>query len=166
MAGKKDKTKEEDPKTNGEVALPEGFESVGPQDGVQTWFRQAVGAVVHGRLMGRFERNKSDQAFYQIKLITPASGIQGKGDDAEMVELEKGGILNVNETKALESLHSLAADDGVYDVHITCLEKVALPNNHTFWRMRIAKKTLKAPTFTPDISGKKAAKHDNDDIPF
>ncbi|KKM78673.1 hypothetical protein LCGC14_1357530, partial [marine sediment metagenome] len=134
-----------------------------------TWWRPKEGAIVHGRLMGRHERNTGKkQAFYQIKLISSASGIQGKGDDAEVVELEKGGILNVNETKALQCLHPLTADDGIYDVFIKVLEKVAIEGGHSFWRMMMKKKTLRAATFVPDISGSKEAVRDTnyDDIPF
>ena len=153
---------------NGIPQAPDGFEDVGAIDGIQTWFRPKVGAVVHGRLMGRHERRSGrKQAFYQVKLISPATGIQGKGDDAEMIEIGKGEILNVNETKTLESLHSLSADDGVYDIHITVLEKITLGNENTFWRMRVQKKVLRAPTFSPDVSGKQESSSlDMSDIPF
>lgn len=159
---------EEEHEENSTPELPEGFETLGPQDGVQTWFRPKVGAVVHGRLLGRYARKTGKkQAFYQIKLISgECEGIQGKGDDAVTAVIGRGEVLNVNETKQLEELRSMAADDGVYDVHLTVLEKVKLENTNTFWRWRIAAKTLRKPTFKPNIAEVEGSSSDDDDLPF
>ena len=152
---------------NGIPELPEGFELVTQADGIQTWYRPKIGKVVFGRLLGRFERKSGRaQAFYQVKLYHPCEGIQGRGDDAEVVELQKGDVLNVNETSALEELHALAASDGIFDVHITPLEKVDLPNGNTFWCMRIGKKTVRAATSIPDVSKAQKGNDEYEDIPF
>lgn len=175
MSKKKKKSKDDEQgvgqPTNGIPELPEGFETVGPVDGIQTWFRPSIGDIVHGRLLGRHERGTGrKQAFYQVRLYAPASGIQGKGDEAELVELAKGDIINVNETKVLQDLRPLTGGDGIYDVHITVLEKVELDSGNTFWRMRIATKTLRKPTFVPAVSKDEPAPASdsiNDDhIPF
>ncbi len=164
--------------------IPEGFDTrVGREQG-DGWLVKGPGAVVSGRIIGRFVmKGRGDdgkqRAFYQIRLNDLAGVYSGtknqsalKGtkkdpDDQDEnldVELTTGMIVNVGEHKALEDLSPYTRDGGVYDVWFRYVSEDKIPNTrHTFWRVKgPVIKTLKPATRRPT----RAAADEGEEIPF
>jgi hypothetical protein len=121
--------------------MPDGFTPLNVS-GQQNWVDKGPGVVVRGILKGRFKRNKigknkKETFFYQIKLtIDNVPAIF----DKEEVSLDKGELVCVDETKALEGLEKLAEDtESVYEVFIKYIEKVPNQNDPgtSFWRTAV-----------------------------
>lgn len=150
---------------------PAGFDTrVGREQG-KGWLTKEAGAVVTGRLLGRFIMKGSTgddgkfRAFYQIQLtgahgvtkdgkVTPLNGTARDPDDrTENVEItfDDGDIINIGEHKALEDLSPYTRDGGTYDVHITYLGEEKIGNTRrTFWACKGPfLKTVKPATRSP-----------------
>jgi len=133
--------------------MPDDFQLVTPMEGTQRWWKQEVGGVVFGRLLGRFPRRDGDGAYYQIRIekyskgeLPPVHAISGKGDNAKTEIVEVGEVINMDERSSIANLAPQAMSDGVFNVLIHCLEKVKISGGRTYWRMTAGTKQLKAPT--------------------
>lgn len=142
-----------DEESNGVFQMPDDFQLVTPMEGEQKWWKPEVGAVVFGRILGRFPRRDGDGAFYQIRVekygkgkMQPVRAITGKGDEAKTITVEAGDIINMDERSSIANLAPQAMSDGIYDVLIHCLEKVKITGNRTYWRMTAGTKQIKAPS--------------------
>jgi hypothetical protein len=126
--------------------MPDGFTPLNVS-GQQNWVAKDNGVVVKGILKGRFKRNKigknkKETFFYQIKCTI--DGVPAIFDKEE-VTLDKGDLVCVDETKALEGLEKLAADtESIYEVYIKYLEKVPNQNDPgtSFWRTAVGYQKL------------------------
>lgn len=146
-----DETAEEE--SNGVFQMPDDYQLVTPMEGEQRWWKPEVGAVVFGRLLGRFPRRDGDGAYYQIRVekfgkgkLPPVRAITGKGDDAKTIEVGIGEVINMDERSSIANLAPQAMSDGVYNVLINCLEKVKISGGRTYWRMTAGIKQVKAPS--------------------
>ena len=133
--------------------MPDDYQLVTPMEGEQKWWKPEEGAVVYGRLLGRFPRRDGDGGYYQIRLekyskgtLPPVRAIMGKGDDAVTVTCEIGDIVNMDERSSIANLAPPAMSDGVFNVLIHCIEKVKISGGRTYWRMTAGTKQLKAPS--------------------
>lgn len=168
--------------------LPAGFDTrVGREQG-EGWLVKAPGAVVCGRLIGRFVMKgmKDDdgnyRAFYQVKLDSRAGIFDGKKkvgpltgtrkDDAkndEDVVFQDGDIVNIGEHKALEDLSPFTRDGGTYDVWFKYLneEKLQGRGNRTFWQLKgPALATIKPATKRPGPEPSLRPDMPESEIPF
>jgi hypothetical protein len=126
------------------------------------WFQPQPGAWLLGRLLGRFEMNDGERAFYQVKVQSASAQMMtGKGDDARSVKVEKGNVVAVDERKALEILRPYAESDGIYSVLIQSVSKDEIKGGKSFWRFVTKCKALKPPT-----SPLRAHKAEIGDVPF
>lgn len=138
-------TNNEETSTNNDeivtMDMPDGFTPLNVS-GQQNWVAKGPGVVVRGILKGRFKRNKigknkKETFFYQVKTtIAEVPAIF----DKEEVFLDKGDLVCVDETKALEGLEKLAADtESMYEVFIKYIEKVPNQNDPgtSFWRTAV-----------------------------
>ena len=175
---KDDKTAEKPSNGNPTPVIPEGFQSIAPLEGAK-WWKPTAGAILYGRLNGRFARRKGG-AYFQIKAgdsaklaqllkkniseIPAVMAVQGSGDDAEVVKVSPGDVVNFDERAAIEILAGYAVSDGVFDVCIHVTEKVKIPGTtHTFWRMTPSVLVVKAPT-RPIVQPTRAT--ESEEIPF
>jgi hypothetical protein len=98
------------------------------------------GAIVMGRLIGRFERRQQNKpgnaGFYQVRLSHAAYGVIGskvKGTQ-EVVLVPPGQLISVDEIQTLKELRKYAQSDGEYDVWIKYVGKERTGTGNTFWR--------------------------------
>ncbi len=137
------------------TSIPSGFDiSVGRAQG-DGWFVKAENAILHGRLLGRYELGSGDDErfFYQVKLSHGCKATTGKGADAKEIDLKEGQIVNIGEHKALEDLKKYADNGGVYDVFIKYGALQKIPSG-TFWPLLDGTprlKQIKAPPAKSDI---------------
>ena len=114
------------------VNAPDGFDVMAGRELADGWAKKEKGNTIQGRLMGRFTMGDEGRAFYQVRLDKPSKAITGKGDETQEVLLEKGKLINVDESKAMEDLRKYATNGGVYDVWI-CYGEKQKTDNGTFW---------------------------------
>ena len=133
--------------------MPSDYQLVTPIEGEQLWWKPEPGAVVSGRILGRFPRkDDTDGAFYQIRVSkfqgqdTGVKAITGKGDAAKTVNVRPGQVINMDERSSLANLRPLAESDGVFDMLLHVLEKTKISGGRTFWRMSCGSKCIKAPS--------------------
>lgn len=169
----------EDTKQQKRDAAPEGFDTnIGRHLG-DGWVIKAEGAVVQGRLLGRFIGTQKDddgvyQAFYQFKLAVPCKATKKEKGSQEVTEvmLQPGQILNVGEHKALEELSPYCRDGGIYDVWFRYgkQEKVA-GTRRTFWtvegpKLKVIKTRQHAPIAAEVKRGEANPSGEDSDVPF
>ena len=150
--------------TNEEV-VPEGFDSITPDK--PSWWNIKTGGTIQGRLMGRFTGRNGP--YYQIRLSAnmEVPSIEGKGEAAIEKILMEGDTVSLGERSGLKILAPYAESDGIFDVFIKALEKVPLDGGQTWWRFKVATRTIKASSHPitavkPEIS----TETDTSDIPF
>lgn len=136
-------------------APPRGFDTAVATRQADGWWATAKGRIVCGRLLGRQEMKRratnKKGAYYVIELYHKAHAVQGRGDEAETVVLDKGKIINVGERTQLEGLRIYADSDGVYDVWIKALGKQDIADGQTMWDFETNIKTIKSPSKMDDI---------------
>jgi hypothetical protein len=147
--------------------MPDDYQLVTPMEGDQLWWKPAEGAVVHGRILGRFERKGGDGgAFYQIKVEklkgrdTLVKAISGKGDEAKTIDVTPGQVINVDERSAIANLAPLAESDGVFNMLLHCHGKVKISGGKTFWRMSCGSKVIKPPSIPLSLSRSQTSRDD------
>ncbi len=154
--------------------VPAGFDTKVGRERGDGWFIKEAGAILHGRLLGRFLGKQQDddgkyQAVYQVKVITPCKAMftDDKKEKHEVM-LEKGQIVNIGEHKALEDLAPYAADGGVYDVWIQYISEDPIPGTkRTFWKVQGPNlKTLRAARRPHQAVVGDRPVEDNSEIPF
>lgn len=134
---------------------PSDFEQVGAEQ--SPFVVKRAGAVVQGRLVGRFMRKKAtgmgSPFFYQIRLTAPCVGTTGsKKKNTQKARIVKAGeLIAIDESEAMKDFADLAEDvqkyQAVYDVWIRFKEKVGLDNGQSFWDIEKRRKTLRAPKY-------------------
>jgi len=164
--------------------IPAGFtERVGRERG-DGWLIKFEGAVVHGRLLGRFQMKQVNddgdyRVYYQVRLMKPAKAQwvdpENKAHREERI-LAIGQILNIDEHTALEDLGPRTRDGGIYDVWWKYIDKSKLPGagNRTFWNVKgpllhVVKSPTRAADPAPSAgpSGEKKGSNIHDgEIPF
>ena len=100
------------------------------------WLRKYAGAIIAGRVIGRFPRLSSkDQWFYQVLLSAEAETV-GKGGVVETAE--PGTLVNMDEVGDLKSLDAAAkAGEPYFWVHFTGKEKQKRDPSKTYWAMEV-----------------------------
>jgi len=145
------------------------------------WLKKDEKAVVSGYLMGRHSwgQGKEKRYYYQLKLTSKATGVSKDADgDPEEVDLDKGDMVNVDETFSLnKDLAPLTDDGGKYEVRLIFgVPERDRKGKPKFWPIKVQSRTIKAPTRTPrdfsealDRKGRKDEDREpgaDDDIPF
>jgi hypothetical protein len=127
------------PVTSKEVSapsdIPSGFDISAGRVMGDGWAKKEKGNIICGRLLGRHAM-EDDRAFYQVELSYPCKAFQGKGDDTQEVTLQKGDVVNIDESKAVQGMRKYIQfmdHGGVYDVWIKYGEKQKLDGGNTFW---------------------------------
>jgi hypothetical protein len=139
---------------------PEGFRRVGSVSNAP-WFLLEEGAVLYGVLENVYERPDERVAkekggmskFFQLKLLQPAMGRKGKGEDAELLEVPMGDVVNLNygpKTKELEKLVPDILAGAEYQVWILVKGKFKLSGAKSMWDMDVQIQQTKAKTASPD----------------
>ncbi len=152
---------------NGSFKIPSNFNLVTPIEGASQWWKPEVGAILYGRLLGRFARKDgTDGAYFQVRVekythanLPPVKAITGKGDEAKTIIVDVGGVVNVDERSAIKPLAGYANSDGVFNALIHVLEKAQISGGRTYWRMEARTEQLKAPT-TPIVQPIRSATDD------
>lgn len=111
-----------------------GWGRVNPEQS-RFYAHKVPGSTYIGELLGRFARNDNPNNFYyQVKLGDAA---QVRNADGEVVDVEEGAIVNIDEMKGLQDLQAVAAKEGTWEVYICFEEKVKIAGSggHTFWRV-------------------------------
>jgi hypothetical protein len=121
----KKKAEEEETGGNGEGKVrkpPAGYRRTTAVDDAP-WVQAQVGNVLNGRLIDRFVMNTSPKrAYYQVELFEPCAVRVGRGDDAEVVQAEKGDVVNLGETFRMTAIKDRIIPEvragAVYDLWI------------------------------------------------
>lgn len=141
------KTKKTDETSGARPQAPAGARRL-TSDRSAPWFRPSKWAVIHGNLLGRFTMTDGEgdtRAFYQIRVTgEPVDAVRGSGKDKEEVVVERGSVVNLNESKAVEVLRPYAESDGKFRVWI-CVEEKKKVKRGTFWPMDVQIETVVAP---------------------
>lgn len=166
-------------KRRGEDEAPEGFDSISSERA--PWIVKEPGLIVMGLLLGRYsftgKGDKKTRYFYQLELTTDGIPcVSGSGDEQEEVTCNRGDRISIGETFAMErDLSPYVGDGGQYEVWIRFGEPERdRQNKPTFWPVKLAKKTLRAPTRTPqNVSGNRSRRDEDEsderndeDFPF
>jgi hypothetical protein len=153
---------------------PEGFRKRTADSGAP-WFLKEVGAVCYGLLEGRFEMTGGEQggrAYYQVRLKEPCKGTIGKGEDAEIVELRPGDLVNLNENYKIEVLREdtdVIKRGGAVEVWAHFVKKINIGGGQTMWDIEVYTQIVRAPTVLSAASAPSSETADpaeNDGIPF
>jgi hypothetical protein len=140
-----------------DAELPDGFESFGAEQ--TPFFAKEVGAVLHGELVGRFMRRrhtgKGSPFFYQFKVKQACKGTIGskRKHTQEMVEVQPGELVSIDETETLKDLKEFAdkMERGArYEIFLRFLRKRELDNGNSFWEVQKGHKVLQPPTSAAD----------------
>jgi hypothetical protein len=117
------------------------------------WVANEKGNVCEGKLLGRYQMNVEPvRYYYQVELIRPTLARQGTGEDAEVIEVEAGHVVNLNETsqvaKALtERVVPEILAGAEYNIWVEFGDKIKLKGGgKTMWKVDVFSKQLKAPT--------------------
>lgn len=96
MAAKKEQTSLQVPE------LEDGFDRLGTQ--IDGWFKATeAGQSVTGRIANYFELRDESKIFL-LELMKPCNAIVGKGDDAKVVQLEKGKYIAVRQNHTIREM--------------------------------------------------------------
>jgi hypothetical protein len=147
--------------TGNMVRAPEGFARIGAVADVP-YFLLETGNVVHGKLLGIYQRPDKRAAngqtkFYQVELLSPCKVREGKGEDVEVRQGAVGEIINLNynpKTKELEPLCKEILAGALYEVFAPCLGKMNLANGNTMWNFDVSVNQVRAGrSVEPDFEG-------------
>lgn len=137
---------------------PDGFAPVTPQrDENSGWLKAEAGLIVRGELMGRFRRQGGEGGHYfQIRLAEPVlASVRMENGEYSPQTLPVGGLLNLDEKKALEDLAELTVDGSRWEIWLRIEPKQQVKGTaRTFWPMTVAKRQISpAPTRPPQDDG-------------
>ena len=137
------------------LAELDGFQSVNPISGPQTWAKFEVGNIYMGDLVGRFKLRKADRKgnpryYYQIKLTRPCSAFKKiEGEDGEEVsteiQMKVGDIICVDEKAALIGLQQCVEKmelGAKFQVYIKVEEKKDIGDGQTYWACDVRSKLI------------------------
>lgn len=116
------------------------------------WVAQEKGNVCEGKLLGRYEMNVEPvRYYYQVELIRQCMVRQGTGEEAEIITVEPGTVVNLNENygvkKALtERVVPEILAGAEYNVFVTFGDKIKLQGGKTMWKTDVFSKLLKPAT--------------------
>ncbi len=118
------------------------------------WFHLEEGNICHGYLENVYERpderaKGGKSKFFQIELLTPCKARDGRGDDAEIIEVKAGTIINLNygpKTKELEKFVPQILMGAQYEV--SCFvegKKFSIGKGQTMWPIDVRAEQTRAP---------------------
>lgn len=117
------------------------------------WFLKGEGKICFGEVQGRHEMRGNDgkpRAYYQVRVKQACEATVGSGKDAEVVEVEVGGIVNLNENFKLAVLKDEALPiikaGGAVDVWAEFQDKIEIGGGQTMWNIDVYIDVTKAPT--------------------
>jgi len=130
---------------------PEGFVS---DSAVQDapWFNLEEGAVLYGNLLGCYTmKTEPPRDYYQVELYQATTVRSGRGEDVEMVEAEKGDIVNVGMAYQLQAWKTkivpLVEAGAQVEVFAKVGKKIKQKSGRTLWTFDVVKsRVVKAPT--------------------
>lgn len=130
-----------------------GFANVNPEES-RAWWNRKPGSYVYGEYIGRYPKtweNDEDDAgskwYHQLRLWRDADA-KVPDKDGKTIEsiLKQGSIINIDESKMLESMSTLPVEDGgsgpgKWILFIRCLSKEPVKGTKkTVWRFEVKKK--------------------------
>lgn len=102
------------------------------------WWKPSPHTSIQGLLLGRFQRRAGKRTFYyQVAVTQTTHGWRGKADAGEIVILEEGEIINVDEREGLKDLAALCGGEVVREVFVLAKEKVKTKNGNSCWTFDI-----------------------------
>lgn len=115
------------------------------------WVAQQKGNVVEGKLLGRYEMNVDEKRYYyQVELDRPCKARQGTGEEAEIIDVPAGTVVNLNENhnvkRALtERIIPEILAGAEYNIAVAYGDKIKLGGGRTMWKIEVWSKMRKAP---------------------
>lgn len=141
---------------------PEGFQQGGRPD-IDGWFKNEVGTVVHGKLVGHIEipGRKGKRDVVVIQLLSPCIAYQ-QGDKEGKI-LEPGSNLGVGVGHDLSEILDYVENKG--QVWFRPTEKKDLKGGNTMWKYEQYYKGRKAP-LVRSTTAQSSSDGEDEDIPF
>lgn len=140
---------------------PAGFQRQGSVSGAP-WFKLQSGAVLTGRLLGKSERKdpKSPSGvsyFFQVESSEACEATKGKGVDAELIDVAKGDVVNLNYTKktaeALDPFVPQILAGAEIDVWVVVKAKLTTQSGNSFWDMDVFAKIVTPAKMRDSVEG-------------
>jgi hypothetical protein len=139
------------------VRAPEGFRRVGSVANAP-WFNLKKGNILLGNLQNVYERPddraKSGKSnFYQIETLEPVEARLGRGEEAKVVMVGKGVVVNLNwgpKTKELEKFVPEVLRGAIYRVWVSVGDKFKISKGRTMWDLDVQIQLVKASAASED----------------
>jgi len=135
-----------DKKGNGQgiVRPPEGFRRVGSVANAP-WFNLKKGSVLLGTLQNVYERPdertpRGTSKFFQIEAEQACEARAGRGEDAKIITVPAGSVVNLNygpKTKELEKFVPDVIRGAVVKVWVSCGDKFKISKGRSMWDMDV-----------------------------
>lgn len=115
---------------------PVGFTKRSAQSGDVPWVRKEAGAVVHGKVTGRFARiDDPNKHYYQVELYEECEVVKAGG---ETFIAERGTLVNLDENAQLAAVkEGIAEGQNVVWVRFVGKEKQRRDPSKTFWQIEV-----------------------------
>jgi hypothetical protein len=142
--------------TDAEVTMdttpPAGFRRVNSVSDAP-WVKNVAGNVVYGGLINRYKMqgNPTGSAYYyQVELLRPCMVTIGKGEDAEVKAAPAGTVVNLGESKQIESLKEIIIPEinagAEYNIWAKFGKKIKISGARQMWPVDLQSKKIRPPS--------------------